>query len=127
MIASFLPALTSIIGGAIDRVIPDKSEAARLKAEITLQAMKSGNAELEAATKVIMAEANGESWLQRNWRPLMMLWFAGLVGAHWLGYTPANLPESVVNNLLDIVQVGIGGYVLGRTGEKMIREYKKPQ
>ena len=54
-----------------------------------------------------------------------MLWFAGLVGAHWLGFTPPNLPVEVVNNLLDIVQVGVGGYVLGRSGEKMVKAYKE--
>ena len=93
--------------------------------KITLEAMKQDNAELNAATSIILAEANGESWLQRSWRPLMMLWFAGLVGAHWLGLTPDNLSQDTVNHLLNIVQVGIGGYVLGRSGEKIVREYKR--
>jgi hypothetical protein len=86
--------------------------------------MQQDHAELQGAVSIITAEANGESWLQRNWRPLLMIWFAALVGAHWLGFTPPNLPESVVNNLLDIVQVGVGGYVLGRSGEKMVRAYR---
>ena len=53
-----------------------------------------------------------------------MIWFAVLVGAHWLGFTPAGLGEETILSLLDIVQVGIGGYVLGRTGEKMMKAYK---
>jgi len=125
MIAALIPAITSLIGTAIDKAIPDKDKAEELKMQVTLEAMRSDNAELEAATKVILAEATGESWLQRNWRPILMLWFAGLVGAHWLGFTPPNLPESVVNGLLDIVQVGIGGYVLGRSGEKIVKAYKE--
>lgn len=124
--SAILPAVIGIIGSAIDKVIPNKSEAEQLKAQITLAALNEGKAELENATKIITAEAQGESWLQRNWRPLLMLWFAGLIGAHWLGYTPANLPEEQVIGLLDIVQVGVGGYVLGRTAEKVIKEYKKP-
>lgn len=125
MIAAILPAITGLIGKAIDKAVPDKDEAERLKAQITLAAMQEGQSELEGAVKIITAEAQGESWLQRNWRPLLMLWFAGLVGAHWLGYTPPNLPPDVVMSLLDIVQVGVGGYVLGRSAEKVVKEYKK--
>ena len=124
MIQMLIPAITSLIGNVIDKAVPDRDEAEKLKAQITLEAMKADNAELKAATDIILAEAKGESWLQRNWRPVLMLWFAGLVGAHWLGFTPPNLPVEVVNNLLDIVQVGVGGYVLGRSGEKMVKAYK---
>lgn len=124
MIAALIPAISGLIGKAIDKAVPDKDEAEKLKAEITLQAMNESRAELEGAVKIITAEATGESWLQRNWRPLLMLWFAGLVGAHWLGFTPPNLPQDVVINLLDIVQVGVGGYIVGRSGEKMMKAYK---
>jgi hypothetical protein len=124
MIQAILPSLLGLIGKAVDKAVPDKDKAEQLKAEITLQAMQQDNAELQGAIQIITAEAQGDSWLQRNWRPLLMLWFAGLVGAHWLGFTPPNLPENVVVNLLDIVQVGVGGYVLGRSGEKMVKAYK---
>jgi hypothetical protein len=125
MIAAFIPAIIGLIGKGIDKAVPDKDEAERLKSQITMEAMKSDGAELQAATSIILAEANGESWLQRNWRPLLMLWFAALVGAHWLGFTPENLSDAVVQDLLGIVQVGIGGYVLGRSAEKVVKEYKR--
>ena len=123
MIAALIPAITSLLGTAIDKAVPDRDAAEKLKADVTLAVLKQNNSELEGAVKIITAEAQGESWLQRNWRPLLMLWFAGLVGAHWLGFTPPNLPESVVINLLDIVQVGVGGYVLGRSAEKVTKAY----
>lgn len=125
MIQALIPVISGLIGKAIDKAVPDKDQAEKLKGEVTLAAMQFGSAELKGAVDIISAEANGESWLQRNWRPLLMLWFAGLVGAHWLGFTPANLPEEVVVKLLTIVQVGIGGYVLGRSGEKIVKEYKR--
>lgn len=74
---------------------------------------------LESKTSIITAEVQSQSWITRNWRPLMMLWFAGLVGAHWFGYTPPNLPEEQVMALLEIVKYGISGYVIGRSGEKI--------
>ena len=125
MINLLLPGLTKLLDSAIDKVIPDAAERERLKAEITRQAMDQDAAEIKAAADIIVAEAHGHSWLQRNWRPLVMLWFAALVGAHWLGFTPANLPDAQVGGLLDIVQIGIGGYTIGRSAEKIMREYKK--
>lgn len=76
---------------------------------------------IEGRAQVVTAEADGEGWLQRNWRPLTMLWFAGLVGAHWLGLTPENLDPAAVSQLMDIVQLGIGGYVIGRSAEKITK------
>jgi len=70
---------------------------------------------------VVTAEANGESWLQRNWRPLVMLWFAGLVGGYWFGFTPENLSQETVTALFDIVQYGLSGYIIGRSAEKVTR------
>ncbi len=68
---------------------------------------------------IITAEAQGESWLQRNWRPLLMLNFAALITARWLGYGAPNLTPDLELKLLDIVQIGVGGYVIGRSVEKV--------
>jgi len=70
---------------------------------------------------VVKAEAQGESWLQRNWRPLVMLWFAALVGGYWFGFTPDNLSEQNVGALFEIVQYGLSGYIVGRSAEKITR------
>lgn len=76
---------------------------------------------LEAKTNVIIAEARGESWLQRSWRPIAMLFMLGLVGAHWFGFTPENLAPSHIDNMFLLVQIGIGGYVAGRSAEKVAK------
>ena len=119
---AILPVI-NLVSGFIDKFVTNKDEAEKIKSSIALEAMKSDSEELKAATSIIIAEASGESWLQRNWRPMLMLWFAGLVGAHWLGFTPSGLGEETVIKLLDIVQIGIGGYVLGRSGEKIMKNY----
>lgn len=124
MLAAIVPALSGLIGKAIDKAVPDRDKADALKADVTLAMLNHGAEELRGAVEIIKAEAQGEGTLQRNWRPLLMLWFAGLVGAHWLGFTPDNLPPETVGQLLDIVQLGIGGYVIGRSAEKAAAAWK---
>lgn len=109
----------------VDQFVTDKDEAAKLKAQLVQRFQESADAELQAKASVIRAEATGESWLQRNWRPMVMLWFAALVGAHWVGFTAENLSEEQILGLLKIVQYGLSGYVVGRSGEKIMREWKK--
>ena len=63
----------------VDDVVEDKDEANRLKFEIQHQLIENKSNELESAANIVLAEAQG-LWLQRNWRPLLMVTFAGLVG-----------------------------------------------
>ena len=108
----------------IDKTIDNKADAEKMKQQIQQQLLSGQLKELEAQASIITAEAQG-GWLQRNWRPLLMLVFAGLVVAHWFGFTAPNIPESVQNSLLNIVLVGVGGYVVGRSGEKIADKFKK--
>jgi hypothetical protein len=120
--------LIGTLGGKVldivDDVVEDKDAANKLKFQIQKQLLESKGTELEAQAKIVLAEAQG-SWLQRNWRPMLMVTFAGLVVAHWFGLTASNIPESVQNSLLNIVMVGVGGYVAGRSAEKVADKWKK--
>ncbi len=101
-------AIASVIAPLIDKAMTNKSKAAELT-----------NGIAEAAAAVVIAEAQGESWLQRNWRPVMMLWFGLLIGGYWFGFVPINMPVEVVGRMFDLVTLGIGGYVAGRSVEKI--------
>ena len=125
MIWSLIGSIGGKVLDIVDDVVEDKDEANRLKFEIQRQLIENKSSELEAAAKIVLAEARG-GWLQRNWRPLLMVTFAGLIVAHWFGFTAPNIPESVQNSLLNIVMVGVGGYVVGRSGEKIADKFKGP-
>lgn len=125
MIAALIPAIASIIGTVVDKAVPDKDKADELKAELTLQILALNAEELRRSSDIILAEVQGESWLQRNWRPGLMVFFAALVGAYWFGFTPENLDPKSIENLFHLVQIGVGGYVVGRSGEKIVKEWKK--
>ena len=122
--------LIGTIGGKVldivDDVVEDKDDANDLKFQIQKQLIETKSTELEAQAKIVLAEAQG-SWLQRNWRPLLMVTFAGLVVAHWFGFTAPNIPESVQNSLLNIVMVGVGGYVMGRNAQRVADKWRGPR
>ena len=122
--------LIGTIGGKVldivDDVVEDKDDANDLKFQIQKQLIETKSTELEAQAKIVLAEAQG-SWLQRNWRPLLMVTFAGFVVAHWFGFTAPDIPESVQNSLLNIVMIGGGGYVMGRSAEKVADNWREPR
>lgn len=118
-VISILSQLAPAIFSTIDQAVEDKDLALRLKHELSSQ-MASADGEIaKAATSIVIAEAQGESWLQRTWRPLLMVWFSILIGAYWFGFVPANMPIEIVDKLFTLVQIGVGGYVVGRSGEKI--------
>jgi len=121
MLTGALAAVSTLANTVISRAFPDKDEAQRFQAEFTRELLNLSQTELNAAMQVVVAEAQGESWLQRNWRPLTMVWFSILVGAHWFGFTPENLSEKAIEALFLLVQIGLCGYVFGRSGEKIAK------
>ena len=59
-------------------------------------------------------------FLKTTWRPITMLIFVGLIAARWLGLAVDNIPLELEMKLMSIVQLAIGGYVIGRSGEKIV-------
>ena len=109
----------TIGGKIIDKIFPDPIERAKAKAALVEQQNKGELQEITASMEVIIAEAKGGSWLQRSWRPLTMLTFVGLIVAKWLGLTADGVTPEIELELLGIIKVGIGGYVVGRSAEKV--------
>jgi hypothetical protein len=69
----------------------------------------------EGRAAVIRAEAQGQGALQRNWRPIAMLTFLVLVVCDAFGLLAFRLaPEAWT-----LLQIGLGGYVVGRSVEKV--------
>jgi len=120
MLAALLPALVPILGDAIRRLFPDPAEAAKAQAELNNALMANAAKIEEAAASIIADEAKSEHWLASSWRPLVMLTFTGLIVARWLGYSAPGISEAEVLKLWDIVQLGLGGYVIGRSAEKIV-------
>lgn len=104
----------------IERLFPDPAlrDAARLE---LLKLQQAGQlADIAERGGIVRAEAASEHWLAASWRPITMLTFAALIVARWLGYSAPGISEAEVIKLWDIVELGLGGYVVGRSVEKVV-------
>jgi hypothetical protein len=109
----------------LDKVLPDIEARDKAKAELAILMQRGELSELKSSMKVIVAETQGEGWLQRNWRPLTMVIFVALVVSRWLGFSAPNVTPELELKLFEIIQIGLGGYVVGRSGEKCIKAWKE--
>ena len=94
------------------------------------KAAEADNQLRELQAKVLIAEIAGQSWLQQNWRPILMLTIVAIVANNYI-FVPymqlfglsaviLDLPDKLWN----LMTLGVGGYIAGRTGEKMISTWK---
>ena len=109
--------------GGLDKLFTSKEE--KIKAEnVIKQILIQKELELQKMqTEIIVAEAKG-NWLQRSWRPILMLSFGFIViYVKFVGPLFDLRIPVLEDEFWTLLQIGIGGYVVGRTGEKMMKTY----
>lgn len=119
MMQALIPALAPIVGKVVANLFPDPAERAKAEAEALRQLLKHQGEIEQAAAKIIQIEAASTHWLAANWRPLTMITFTALIVARWMGWVAPNLSEAEYLKLWSIIEFGLGGYVVGRSVEKI--------
>lgn len=119
MIQALIPALAPIVGQIVGSLFPDPTEKAKAEAEAMRQLLAHQGEIEAAAAKIIQTEAASTHWLAANWRPLTMITFTALIVARWMGWVAPNLSEAEYLKLWSIIEFGLGGYVVGRSVEKV--------
>ena len=123
------------LGKAVDNVLgrffEDKDQAAQAAQELRLAMLEHEQTAQQVARDVVVSEAKSEHWITSAWRPLVMIMFAVMIGNNYIiaPYLDAIFGTSVMFDMPEqawsLLSVGLGGYVVGRSGEKIMREYKK--
>jgi hypothetical protein len=110
------------VGGVIDNLFTTDEERIRAKNEV-FKILKEKELQLQEMQKdIIVAEARG-NWLQRSWRPIVMLGFAFIVMYNKFIAPAFGLPNAELENeFWNLLQLGVGGYVIGRTAEKIAKD-----
>lgn len=112
--------LAKSIRTAITGIDPEK------QAEIEKMLVEAEGKARQAQTEIITTEAKGQSWMQRNWRPLLMMIIIIIIANNFIIYPYMNIFTDKVkvldlpDKLWTLMEIGVGGYILGRTAEKTI-------
>lgn len=124
--------IIKVIGNVVDEVHTSDEEKLEAHKNLAILEIEFNRAvmnyEVEMAkqqAKVVLAEAGGKSWMQRNWRPVLMFVFMGILVNNFIlaPYAQAVFGQSlplleIPGPMWGLLTVGVGGYVGARTYEK---------
>ena len=101
------------IGDIVNRLSVSSKEKQKIREEIQSLVYRYKSELVREQSSAVGEEARG-NWLQRSWRPIVMLAFA-LVILSGMFMESTLLSDS--SRLWDLLEIGVGGYVIGRSGE----------
>ena len=125
MLGAIAP-LAKVLFSTIEKAVPDKDLQEKLKAQLQTQLLQSNTQELQAAAKIIEAEAKA-GWFAASWRPLLMyvlifiLVWNYVIGPVIKVFTGAVISFELPGDVWTLLNVGLGGYVVGRSAESVAR------
>jgi hypothetical protein len=120
--------LVGAVGDIIDGLHTSNEEKLQAKQAMVMvqmdfhrQLLAADQAWAETQAEVITTEAQSQSVLARNWRPILMLVFTYIIAHNYvfgplLGITTVPVPPP----MWQLLQLGVGGYIVGRSAEKII-------
>ena len=114
----FKPAMEMIdnVHTSTEEKLEQKAKLLDLQVNFMEQGLQYELAQLEAKSRIIEAEAKSDHLLTAIWRPVTMLVFLGLVVCDQFGILPFRLAAEAWT----LLQLGLGGYVVGRSVEKVV-------
>jgi len=123
-------ALLDIGAKLIDKFFPNPEEAAKRKLDLFAMQQAGELAEMEAAMQIITTESKSEHFLVAAWRPITMLTFVFIIANNYIIYPYLSLfwndapTLAIPPDMWDLIKLGLGGYVMGRSGEKIMKQWK---
>jgi hypothetical protein len=114
----FKPAMDMIdnVHTSTEEKLEQKAKLLDLQVNFMEQGLQYELAQLEAKSRIIEAEAKSDHILTATWRPITMLTFLGLVVCDQFGLLAFRLADDAWT----LLQIGLGGYVVGRSVEKVV-------
>jgi len=101
------------------------NELAKMQFEMQSKVLEYETKLMESQATVIAAEAKSGHFITSAWRPITMLCFTAIIVGRWFGWTDTAISADLESQLFEIVKIGLGGYIVGRSGEKMVKAFKE--
>jgi len=145
--------LSSLLGGGVEGLLKGAGSLAKdIRTAITGETALSSEARAVIDTKVIelekvlaqlkvetdrlraniiIAETKSQSWLARNWRPILMLTIVAIIANNFVIFPYVSLFTTKVtmltlpDHLYSLLKIGVGGYIVGRSAEQVAKTIKK--
>lgn len=118
--SSGIAEVTNAVGGVVDKFVTNDEERLQAKKELTEVVTKFTTDITAAQADVLKVELSG-NWMQRSWRPVLMLAFGFIILYQYFISQVFDLPlVDLPERFFDLLEIGLGGYVIGRSVEKVI-------
>ena len=128
---ALLTGIFSIGEKLINHWFPDAEESDKRKAELMVLLQEGEIKRFLGAVSIIQEEAKSEHWLVAAWRPITMLTFVAIIANNYILYPYlslfwTNAPVlALPEQMWSLLQIGLGGYVVGRSAEKIVKSYNE--
>lgn len=129
--SALVTALAPIVGDLVKRLIPDGDKNLDVEREVKLALLEHTDSIESIRGKIVLEEAKSQNWLTSAWRPLLMMVVIAIIACNYLFFPIIRIfyPEMIVLELpvelWNLLTIGVGGYVVGRSGEKMIDKWSQ--
>lgn len=111
--------LVDSVGDAFDKNFTSEEERLQEKAKIIALIQDFMMKVADTKTDLVKTEMAG-NWMQRSWRPIIMLAFGFVVIYRYFIAPTFHLPMAELpDNFWNLLELGMGGYVIGRSVEKV--------
>lgn len=119
-----ISSIIDLVKTGVDKIFPDAGEKEK-------NALTAWMTEFQGRLSSLMAELNG-NWMQRSWRPILMLVIIAIIANNYIlhPYVELFFPGKSTTleldqNMWDLLKIGVGGYTLGRSAEKIAQRWNK--
>lgn len=129
MLQTLLPILAPILGDVLKKVVPDMDKHKEIEREVRLALLDHTDTLERMRGEIVLAEAKSAHWLTATWRPLLMMVIITIIAMNYLVFPLLGIVIGTVHvihlpdQLWDLLTIGVGGYVVGRSGEKMVDKW----
>jgi hypothetical protein len=118
--------LAKMLFSTVDKAVADKDLAEKLKSQLNTQLLQSSTQEFKAAAAIVEAEAKA-NWFAASWRPMLMYVLIFILVWNYIAgpiikvFTGSVISFELPSDVWTLLNIGLGGYVVGRSGESIAR------
>ena len=125
MVLALIGTVVGAIGGIFKGIFNFKGKQADVLQQAIKAASDVSNSEAQremAQAQILVAEMSSGNLLASSWRPIFVYICMAIIVSFWFGYVPEGLNTEMppmVSEVFSIIKIAMGGYIGGRTVEKI--------